>query len=202
MRCLIVSKTEAGREVCVGALAVDGTNVRLTEDPGSHFLPADAPFEVGQVWEITYTQRQDIVPPHVEDVLINSQEFSTRVPDMTQALTRLVRPWQGGAASLFDGKIQGPTTNGSLFIQDDVPSQSVGFWIPDKDLPGDYTPGMTSFYYRYESFRLPYVGVAHPPARRIAAGTLVRVSLARWYKPRDAAADFPERCYLQISGSY
>ena len=199
---MIVSKTEAGREVCVGALTVDGTNVRLTEDPGSYFLPADTPFEIGQVWEITYTQRQDIVPPHVEDVLIDSQEFSTTVPNLTHALTRLVRPWQGGVASLFDGKIQGPTTNGSLYIQDNVPNQSVGFWIPDEDLTGSYTPGMSRFYYGYQSFRMPYVGVAHPPPDRIAAGTLIRVSLARWYRPPDASHDFPDRCYLQISGSY
>ena len=201
MRCLIVSKTEAGREVCVGALTVDGTNVRLTEHPGSHFMPADTPFEIGQVWEISYTPRQDVVPPHVEDVLVNSQEFSTTVPDMVQVLTGLVNPWRGSVANLFDGKIDGPTSNGSLYIQDNLPEQSVGFWLPDKDVSGSYTPGLSRFYYKYETYRIPYVGVAHPPPDRISAGTLVRVSLARWYKPPDAI-NFPERCYLQISGSY
>ena len=202
MRCLIVSKTEAGREVCVGALAADRSNVRLTEHLGSHFLPADTPYEIGQVWELSYTQRNDIAPPHVEDVLVASRSFVRVLPDLPQSLREWVNPWRSGVTSLFDGKIDGPTSSGSLYIQDDVPSQSVGFWTPDMNLPGDYTPGMTSFYYRYESFRIPYVGVAHPPPQRIAAGTLVRVSLARWYKPRDAAADYPERCYLQISGSY
>ena len=202
MRCLIVSRTEAGREVCVGALTVEGANVRLTEDIRSHFLPADTPFEIGQVWEISYTPRQDIVPPHIEDVLITAKQFSTTVPNIVQVLNGLAQPWRGSVTSLFDGKIQGPTSSGSLYIQDDVPGQSVGFWITDRDLAGSYTPGMSSFYYTYESFRIPYVGVAHPPPERITSGTLVRVSLARWYKPRDAAADLPERCYLQISGSY
>ena len=202
MRCLIVSKTEAGREVCVGALAVNGTNVRLTEHLGSHFLPADTPYEIGQVWELSYTPRNDTVPPHGEDVLVTSREFSRTVPNLTQLLTGLVNPWRGGVASLFNGKIEGPTSSGSLYVQNDVPDQSVGFWLPDKDMLGAYTPGMSGFYYRYEPFRIPYVGVAHPPPDRIAAGTSVRVSLARWSKPRDAAPDFPERCYLQVSGSY
>ena len=202
MRCLIVSKTEAGREVCVGALAADRSNVRLTEDLDSHFLPADTLYEIGQVWELNYSPRNDVIPPHVEDVLVTSGEFSREIPDMAQSLMEWVTPWRGDVTGLFDGKIQGPTTNGSLFIQDNVPNQSVGFWIPDRDLAGSYTPGMTAFYYYYNQTRLPYVGVAHPPPALIDAGTLVRVSLARWYKPRDAAPDFPERCYLQISGSY
>lgn len=202
MRCLIVSKTEVGREVCVGALAANRSNVRLTEHLDSHFLPSDTPYEVGQVWELSLTPRGDIVPPHVEDMLVTSREFSRTVPNLAQSLTEWVTPWRGGVESLFDGKIDGPTVNGSLYIQDDVPEQSVGFWLPDKDILGEYTPGLSRFYYRYEPFRIGYVGVAHPPPERIAAGTLVRVSLARWYKPPESGGDFPERCYLQISGSY
>ena len=202
MRCLIVSKTEAGREVCVGALAADRSNLRLTEHPWSHFLPADTPYAIGQVWELSYTAREDVAPPHVEDVLVTSRELSREVPDMAELLAGLVTPWQGGVNSLFDGKIRGPTTNGSLYIQDNIPDQSVGFWIPNEDLAGSYTPGMTAFYYRCNQVRIRYVGAVHPPPERIAAGTLVRVSLSRWYRPPDAADDFPERCYLQISGSY
>lgn len=202
MRCLIVSRTEAGREVCVGALAADRSNVRLTEDLGSHFLPADTPYEVGQVWELSYTQRADIVPPHVEDVLVTSRDLLYERTNLQEQLSEWVNPWRGGVINVFDGKLEGPTSRGSLYIQDDIPGQSVGFWLPDRYISGSYTPGMTRFYYKYEQFRIPYVGVAHPPPERIAAGTLVRVSLARWSKPQDAAQDFPERCYLQISGSY
>ena len=202
MRCLIVSKTEAGREVCVGALAADRSNLRLTEQDGSHFLPADTAYEIGQVRELSYTPCENLVAPHLEDVLVTASEFYNTIPNLAESLPNWVRPWVGGVSSLFDGKISGPNLSGSGYIQDDVPRQSVGFWTPDKDIYGQYTPGLSRFYYRYEPFRLPYVGVAHPPPEVITAGTLVRVSLARWSKPRDAAPDFPERCYLQVSGSY
>ena len=201
MRCLIVSKTWAGRDVCVGALAADRSNLRLTEQDGSHFLPADTAYEIGQVWELSYTPCENLVAPHLEDVLVTSSEFSNTIPNLVELLPNWVQPWLGGVASLFDGKISGPTLSGSGYIQDDIPRQSVGFWIPDKDIPGEWTPGLTAFYYKYEPFRIRYVGVADP-LDLITAGTLVRVSLARWFKPRDAAAGFPERCYLQISGSY
>ncbi len=39
------------------------------------------------------------------------------------------------------------------------------------------------------------------PARPIIpANTLVRVSLARWWRPTNAEPDFPVRCYMQIYG--
>ena len=202
MRCLIVSKTEAGREVCVGALAANHSNLRLTEHLESHFLPADTPYEIGQVWDLSFTPKVDLVPPHVEDVIVTSSEFLYNHPGVRGFLLSRVPHWEGSPLSLFEGKIDGPTSNGSLYIQDEIPEQSVGFWKPDRDMTGAYTPGMSAFYYMYEGFRLPYVGVAHPPPNLIPAHTLVRVSLARWFRPRDTNLDFPERCYLQISGSY
>ena len=45
---------------------------------------------------------------------------------------------------------------------------------------------------------MPYVGFADP-IERIPKGALVRVSLARWWRPDDAP-DMEERCYLQLSG--
>ena len=40
------------------------------------------------------------------------------------------------------------------------------------------------------------------PIKVIPAGTLVRVSLARWWRPEDSEPNFEERCYLQLSGWY
>ncbi len=49
------------------------------------------------------------------------------------------------------------------------------------------------------SGRFPYVGF-ESKVDRIPAGTLMRMSLARWWKPEDS--DMNERCYLQLSGWY
>jgi hypothetical protein len=38
------------------------------------------------------------------------------------------------------------------------------------------------------------------PVARIEAGQLVRVSLAGWWRPREADPGFEERCYAQLSG--
>ncbi len=201
MRCLIVSRTWAGSGVCVGALARDRTNLRLTDQEGYPFLPEDTPYEIGQVWDIEYTPSTDLRLPHVEDVVVTSSEFSYTLSDLSASLASWVPTWRGGIEELFDGKVRGPTSGGSGYIQDDIPAQSVGFWVPDKDLPGNWDPERQRHYYRYEPFRIPHVGVERS-LDVIPEGALVRVSLARWYKPPDADENFPERCYLQISGCY
>ena len=48
---------------------------------------------------------------------------------------------------------------------------------------------------------LKYVG-EESPIKVIPAGTLVRLSLARWWRPEDSEPNFEERCYLQLSGWY
>ncbi|MFH1320564.1 MAG: hypothetical protein ABII90_07920 [Bacteroidota bacterium] len=44
---------------------------------------------------------------------------------------------------------------------------------------------------------ISYVGFQNP-VDKIPAGTLVRISLARWWSPNEDE----ERCYLQLSGWY
>lgn len=200
MRCLIVSKTRAGNAVCVGALTTNGENLRLTEREGFPFLKINTAYEIGQVWDLTYTRCRDVQPPHVEDVLVTASVFQKAAyNDLAVRIPRVATVWRGGIESLFDGEIRGPTASGSGYIQGTVPNQSVGFWCPDVDLVGEYTGN--GLYYHYEQFRAPYVGVARS-SQRIPAGSLVRISLARWWKPLDTDDDFPSRCYLQVSGCY
>ena len=194
MRCLIISKTRAGNAICVGALATNRTNLRLTERPDFPFLPVDTRYEIGQVWEIAYFPCENVNPPHVEDVLVHKARFLYTRPDLATDLPNWVNPWKGNVIEVFGRKTR-YTTSGSRYIQDDIPDRSVGFWIPDKDLTYNEP------YYRYGRFRMRYVGFAIPP-KIIKAGRLVRVSLSRWFKPDDAEGDFPERCYLQLSGVY
>ncbi len=206
MKCLIVSKTHAGSSVCVGGLAADGSNLRLTEQVGFPFLSRDTQYKIGQLYELEYTQCQDVSPPHIEDVLVTSHAFLGSYSNLSEILPRLVRVWEGGIHELFEDEIRGPSQSGSGYIDEgNIPSQSVGFWCPSQDFTGEaqvspYT-GNTRYRYQYGLFSLPYVGVDTPP-KHISAGSLVRVSLARWFKPPNASDDFPKRCYLQISGFY
>lgn len=82
-----------------------------------------------------------------------------------------------------------------------VPDRSTGFWIPDRELR--LRGGGKHYNYVKGALQrgLSHVGEA-AATRRIPAGTLVRVSLARWWKPEDADPDFEERCYQQLSGWY
>ena len=197
MRCLIVSKTKAGKAICVGALAKDRSNLRLTTSPGYPFLPVDTPFEVGQVWNLNYYPCPNPTPPHVEDVIIKNARFQYTLAGLAENLPKWIDPWVGGVSGLFDGKTRS-TTAGSRYVQqDDLPGASIGFWIPDRNLLFQSGEG----YYRYMRFRMKYVGVASPP-ERIEKGRLVRVSLARWFKPKETDDQLPERCFLQISGVY
>ncbi len=197
MRCLIVSKTQAGNAVCVGALAKDRSNLRLTKSPGYPFLPADTPFEIGQVWDLNYYPCPNLIPPHVEDVIYNKARLLYSLVDLAESLSKWINPWVGSVSKLFDGKTRSTKTGSRYVQQDDLPMASVGFWIPDRRLLLQSCEG----YFRYLRFRFKYVGVANPP-EQIEEGRLVRVSLARWFKPEEADEQLPERCFLQISGVY
>lgn len=99
---------------------------------------------------------------------------------------------------MFDGTISF-TSNGSGYVSTHaLPRGSTGYWLPDAELVFE------SPYYKYRSGwterRFKYVG-ADNPVSIIPVNTLVRMSLARWWRPQDQP-DMEERCYLQLSGWY
>src|SRR5690606_4859208 len=89
--------------------------------------------------------------------------------------------------------------NGYICQRRGVPAHSTWFWIPDRNL----TLRTDGKHYDYFDGLLPrglsYVGEPQP-LPTLSAGTLLRVSLARWWKPENAEPAFEERCYLQLSG--
>jgi len=112
------------------------------------------------------------------------------------------KPWKGTIDTLFEGKIQF-TRNGAGFISEAaIPAGATGFWIPSGDLHLDHDERNKAGYYPQGNYRhLSYVGV-QDTINIIKAGQLVRVSLARWWRPENAEPDFEERCYAQLSGWY
>jgi hypothetical protein len=197
MRVLIVAKTKIGASTCVGGLDANGNSVRLLESDGSY--PAPNVYAIGQIWDIKYVPAANTKPPHNnEDVLVSSCTQQGVQPNLAAHLRSRLAPWTGGITSLYEGKL-GFTGQGRGYIEEpDIPSRSTWFWIPDKDLTLINHNGKP--YYQYDSYEMSYVGVA-PVIATIPKGTLVRVSLARWWRP-PTTPNFQERCYLQLSGWY
>ncbi len=194
---------------CVGGLVLrNNRSIRLFKSDGSR-LPASTAYEIGQVWDMDIESMDNLKPPHIEDVKVLRRELSGTREGLKEFLLDRLQPWRGGPDSIFDGLIR-VTSTGKGYISETagVPNASTGFWIPDY--------GLTRFddesrQYRYEnSFGstnphglryITYVGF-QPPIDSIPSGSLVRLSLARWWRPEDSDPDFELRCYLQLSGWY
>lgn len=199
MNVLIAGRTRmSGSARCIGGLLDDGTAVRLLQESGHHWNTS-APFQIGQIWEASLTPSDTRPPPHTEDVVISKYKLIGAEANMRDRLMALSKPWAGGIDKVFRGLL-GFTSSNNGYISErrGVPDHSTGFWIPDRDL--SLRDDGKHYDYRHWGFirrGLSYVG--EPPAiATIPAGTLVRVSLAGWWKPDDV--EIEERCYLQLSG--
>ncbi|MBI4759759.1 MAG: dual OB domain-containing protein [Chloroflexota bacterium] len=205
MKALIVAKTRMQNAACIGGILENNRSVRLLQ-PNGHNHPQDTDYQVGQVWEIEFQERQDIIPPHVEDILVQRRRLLGTYEHLGKYLRARVKIWKGGIENLYDGFIRF-TQNGSGYICHKIglPSVSTGYWLPDKPLALVYDsnqPNKVRYKYAvtgYDKY-VSYVGYEEP-LPTIPANTLIRVSLARWWKPDDAP-EMEERCYLQLSGWY
>jgi hypothetical protein len=202
MKTLIVSKTVMGGAFCVGGWTIDNQSVRLLL-PGANCHPPDTPFVVGDVWDLEFIPREDVIPPHIEDVIVTRRErLGPPKRELREVLLQRVPIWRGGPEEMYEG-VLGWSQNGSGYVSErrGLPDMSTGFWMPDAALeyerPYYHYAGSSS---RFQTRRLKYVGT-EPPLPRIPAGTLVRVSLARWWHPDDDPS-MESRCYLQLSGWY
>lgn len=205
MEVLIVSKTHMSDAACVGGLVLSTNRYVRLLNPGNNNQPANTDFEVGDVYDLNFTDRSNIYPPHVEDVIILSKKFLRSIPNLTNfILQRNIVDWNGHIDVLFDGLLDW-TESGSGFIpfEEEMPGQSVGFWITDKDLIRVNLKN--KIRYRFPNGRnfrnITYVG--HQEAEeKIPAGTLLRVSLSRIFPPDGSNFDTPRGYYLQLSGWY
>jgi len=204
MEILIVAKTRmTGPFCCVGGLELKtNRSVRLLQSNGQN-MPENFPVEVGEVWEMEYTPRPNPRPPHVEDVLVTKFQYLRRQPNLRAFLQPRVQVWRGGPEQLFGGKLCAtPSGSGYVCAKAGLPDRSTGYWMPDRTLEKVEQNGRIRYLYpTAQGIRsFPFVGLAKP-VERLLAGTLLRVSLARWWRP-EADPDAEERCYLQLSGWY
>jgi hypothetical protein len=198
MEVIILSKTHFGKMVCVGGMVLNTNQYVRLLNPGGWYQYADTEFDIGDIWDIKFIPSKDLKAPHVEDVIIQSKSYVKSIDNITDFVLKSGAPiWKGSINNIFDGKIIWAKT-GSGFLSIDVPnypSHSVGFWLSDKPLHFEDN----HYIYPVGNKKLIYKGL--PDAvDPIPANTLIRVSLPKWWKPKDS--DVEERCYLQLSGWY
>lgn len=204
MEILITSKTHKGNAACVGGLILNNNRLVRLLNLGNWDQYADTDLDIGDVWDIQFLDRQDTEPPHIEDIIIQNRTYQRDIGDFSAFIKNSgVTIYNGPPTQIFGGRLEW-TGNGSGYIgnRDNLPENSVGFWISDQDLTLDEDDK----HYKYPTAnafevpkRFPYVGF-EPNIEFIPSGTLMRISLARWWSPEDS--NMPERCYLQLSGWY
>ena len=200
---LIVSKTKLKNGVCIGGINLNnGEFVRIHGAKGEN-LPSDAPYEIGDVWEMDIEKAWNCRPkPHIEDKQVTSSNRIGNVGD--KGIFSYIHQIESSLGDKLTKGCLGDTFQGCLhleagkaFVEEDkVPDFSTQFWIPDEDLICRDVYG--SVFYTYRGSRIKFVGL-QPPKDRILSGSIVRLSLANWWNGDSSGKN---RCYLQLSGWY
>lgn len=205
MEVLIVSKTHMSSMACVGGLVLNTHRFVRLLNQGNYNQPGDTDFEVGDIWDINFIDRVPVHPPHIEDVIITSKKYLRSIDDISEYLTEqnLVN-WNGHINNLFGGLLHW-TDSGTGYIpfNGQLPNQSVGFWISDRELIKVQFDQRVRYRYPngvdYRS--ISYVGY-QDPIDAISAGTILRVSFSRVFPPDNSPITAPKGYYLQLSGWY
>lgn len=211
-RVIIVSRTRmANGYVCVGGVDVDAyRSVRLLTANGGHEMAETCPYEIWDIWDIDYYLSQRRPNPHTEDANVTRREMIDKVDAPNMSVNRFASVLEssniplfcGSLFTVFDGKLKLTDMDKLYISKDDVPAYSTCFWINDKRLLG-YYDSRGRWKYRYNNmtnmygYTISFVGTEEP-LDTIETGSLIRLSLAHWWKPEDS--DDEERCYLQLSG--
>ena len=201
MKVLIVAKTRMGGGACIGAITEEGESVRLIPFNADPHDGANREYEVGDVWEVSSIPATSLIPPHNENVVVYEKRHLLTTSELEGAIELLMPPKIGGPTVLYEGLLQS-TESGALYIanQSGVPPYSTTFWRPDQPLIRDTAGKRVRYRYPTETggHTLTFVGFQEP-LEVIPAGTLLRVSLAHWWRPEDTP-DAEECCYAQLSG--
>ena len=206
MRVLIVAKTRMGSGACIGAITETGESVRLIPRNADPHDGANREYNVGEIWEITAepVPETSLTPPHNEDIFVHEKSrlhTTQNTKDLVSAIELLMPPKTGPPQELYEGLLQ-TTSSGRLHIasQNGIPPYSTTFWRTDQPLALETEERKLRYRYPTENSGGTFTfGGFQRPLETIPAGTLLRVSLAHWWRPENQS--YPElRCYAQISG--
>ncbi len=206
MRVLIVAKTRMNKGACIGAITESGESVRLIPFNADPHDGANREYEIGDIWEITAepVPETELIPPHNENIVVHKKSrihTAKDSKDLVSAIELLMPPKIGHPRELYDGLLQN-TESGRLHIakQNGIPPYSTTFWKTDQPLTLDIEKQNPRYRYPTENGGCTFTfGGFQEPLETIPADTLLRVSLAHWWRPEDNPT-VEERCYAQISG--
>lgn len=203
MNVVVVAKTRMGQNICVGAVDADsGELLRLIPRDGAEYHSwQDFKASVGELINVSGTMAKSPEPPHVEDYLVSRWEPTGKaVMNLRAWILSKCAVWKGDRSKLFNGRLRF-TSRGKGHVDrgSPLPSNSVGFWeIPSSLslLPGEKKRFAMTIPLPVSA---PFVGL-ESPMPTIPKGSIVRLSLSRWWAPDDGG--MPEACWLQVSGYY
>ncbi|RRD89952.1 dual OB domain-containing protein [Conchiformibius steedae] len=211
-RVVILARTLMhNNHVCIGGYSMESKKyVRLLTADGLN-QQNDIPFQIGEIYQIKYDSKSDVVYPHSEDICVYNFEFLENMKrfEFNQLLNDIcIRDIH--IKDIFDGLLDWTTGKGFLLkSQRILPSYSVLIVKLNHDLflSKTETDDKQRFYYidndgdKKVYYKVPYVGVNDlGELKKIVAGRNIRFSLARWW---DNDGNFPdERAYLQLSGIF
>ena len=205
MATLIVSRTRMhGNHVCIGGFDLAAQrSIRLLNMQGYN-QTQDSTYQIGEIWDLTYQTRFQCEAPHLEDVLVLRAVRQGSVPDLPGFIRANCPIIAGPLADTFGGRLQFTAAGSGYLARDGVlPDHSVCFWqAPTRLNRNDFNDKIRYDCRQHFQVRhISYVGFQDPLAL-IPAGSLLRLSLARWWKPNDAPVEDTEKCFLQLSGYY
>ena len=203
MKVVIVAKTRMGRGSCIGGITFQGQPVRLIAADADHNEYFNADYEIGDVWDVAYDPAPSLVPPHVENIIVQNKTKYPPIDDVCAFIEHHGSVKSGGVELLYDGLAQS-TSAGAQYIAErtGIPQYSTMFWRPDQPLTRSLDSKRIRYRYPTSSGgrTLTFVGYQEP-LEVIPPGTLLRVSLAHWWCPEERPQG-ELRCYVQLSGWY
>ncbi len=201
MKVLIVAKTRMGGGACIGAITEQGESVRLVPFDSDPHDGANREYNVGDIWEIDSTPAINLTPPHTEDITVKEKHRLGTANNLIDTIEQFMPPEFGGPNVLYEGLLQS-AESGALYVAETsgIPPYSTTFWRPDKPLERDTEGRRVRYRYPAENGDriLTFVGFQEP-LETILQGTLLRVSLAHPWRPKDKPYE-ELRCHAQISG--
>jgi hypothetical protein len=119
----------------VGGITDTGHSVRLVAADAVSNERAGLEYQVGEVWDIDSAPDPDLIPPHIENIIVLRARRLRLSRKLKETILRFMPPVAGGPEQLFDGLTQA-TAAGGLYIAErtGLPKRSTMFWAPDQPL--------------------------------------------------------------------
>ena len=203
---LILARTKMNKQhVCVGGYSLQQKRyVRLLTFDEQN-LNETEPYQIGEVYQIEYRERPNLILPHCEDVCVHFSELKRKMSrNELMQLLNTISISNICIKELFGGLLTWEHGKGFLLQGANIPANSVTVVRLNHDLFLSRFEENRFYFkdtYSDESFTVKYVGVSDLSSlKRIDAGRFIRFSLARWW---DGNGNFDvKRAYLQLSAVY